>query len=58
MGSLGQGLNGEQNELDRQWGKAGSGYILQQGFGLACGVIGPEIFVLFYFLLQGQKLAL
>lgn len=36
----------------------GSEYALQQGFGLARGVIRPEILVLFHFLLQGQQLAL
>ena len=42
------------------WGSArlGEGHVLQQSFGLACGVIGPEVLVLLHLLLQGQQLAL
>lgn len=38
--------------------RLGEGHVLQQSFGLACGVIGPEVLVLLHLLLQGQQLAL
>lgn len=34
------------------------GHALQQGFGLARGVVGPEVLVFLHFLLQRQQLAL
>ena len=36
----------------------GGRHVLQQGFGFASGVIGPEVLVLLHLLLQGQQLAL
>lgn len=50
---MGQGPSGEQPA----W-PAVAGHILQQGLGLARGVIGPEVLVLLHLLLQGQQLAL
>lgn len=38
------------------WGTGG--HVLQQGFGFARGVVGPEVLVLLHFLLQRQQLAL
>lgn len=33
-------------------------YSLQQGLGLACGVVGTEVLVLLHLFLQGEDLAL